>query len=201
MGQALLSVTSTLQQTQYDAQHDVLTGLANRALFRIVADQQLALCQRDDTDLTALFLDLDGFKAINDTHGHATGDLLLRAVSARIVAVVREADMVARFGGDEFAIVLLQTNVSQATAFGTRLIDALSQPYRLGEVSVRIAASIGIASYRDFAGSDSDTLLAQADKALYRAKALGKGRVCVASDISINPKTGAITLSILRSNG
>lgn len=201
MGQALLSVASTLQQTQYDAQHDVLTGLANRALFRIVADQQLAICQRDDTGLAVLFLDLDGFKAINDTYGHATGDLLLRAVSGRIVAIVRESDIVARFGGDEFAIALMQTSVSQATAFGTRLIDALSQPYRLGEVSVRISASIGIAGYDDFAGSDTDNLLAQADKALYRAKALGKGRVCVARGTPISPKTEDINHSILHSGG
>ncbi len=180
MGHALLEAAMILQQAQYDAQHDSLTGLANRTMFNLVLGQQLQLCQRNKTRLAVLFIDLDGFKAVNDTHGHPAGDQLLRAMSVRIRETVRDSDIVARLGGDEFAIALLQSNLDNAQAFAGKLIDIISVPYQLADVVVTISASIGVAG-NSLAADNVDTLLKHADAALYQAKALGKRRACVAS--------------------
>lgn len=178
--QALLDAATTLHQAQYEAHHDVLTGLANRALFHIVVNQQLALCSRNATELAVLYLDLDGFKTVNDTHGHAMGDRLLFAVSVRLKGATRESDIVARLGGDEFAIVLVHSDLENAKTFAGRLIEIVSAPYQLGEIEVTISASIGIAGY-PVSAIDGDTLLKEADHAMYQAKALGKRRVCTAT--------------------
>lgn len=171
--QALLDGATTLHQAQYDAHHDVLTGLANRALFHIVVNQQLALCQRNKTKLAILYIDLDGFKIINDTHGHETGDQLLCAVSVRLKEAIRKSDIVARLGGDEFAIALIHSDLENATDFADRLIEILSNPYQLSEIEAAISASIGVAGY-PISATDGDTLLKKADHAMYKAKASGK---------------------------
>ncbi len=174
--QALLDAATTLHQAKYDAQHDALTGLANRALFHIVITQQLALCQRNSAELAILYIDLDGFKTVNDTHGHALGDQLLRDVSVRLKRAIRKSDIAARLGGDEFVIALIHSSLENANAFAGKLIEIISEPYRLGVIEAHISASIGIAGYPRSA-TDVDILLKNADHAMYMAKSLGKGRV------------------------
>lgn len=178
--QALLDGATTLHLAQYEAHHDVLTGLANRALFHIVINKQLALCHRNKTELAILYIDLDGFKTVNDTHGHATGDQLLCAVSSRLKGAIRKSDIVARLGGDEFAIALIHSNLENATAFADKLIEIVSSPYQLGEIEATISASIGVAGY-PISATDGDTLLQKADHAMYKAKTFGKRCVSTAT--------------------
>lgn len=177
--QALLDAAASLEQAQYASHHDALTGLPNRVLFRLVVDKQLALCQRDGTKLAILYIDLDGFKFVNDTHGHAAGDELLRAVSTRIKGAIRDSDVATRLGGDEFAVALIHTDLEHAATFAERLIEIISAPYRLGEIGARISASVGVAGY-PVSATDVDTLLKNADHAMYKAKGMGKRRACTA---------------------
>ena len=179
LGEALLEAATALAQSDYRAHHDGLTGLANRALFETVVNQQLALCRRNQTKLAILYIDLDGFKAVNDQHGHDAGDQLLCEVARRISSAIRGSDIAARLGGDEFAVALIDAEFASAQAFGVHLIETLSRPYLLGDAQALIAASIGIAGYPESA-TDVETLLIRADRAMYRAKELGKGRLVVA---------------------
>ena len=114
VGQALMAASNLLLKAQRGAHYDVLTGLANRALFHEILNQQLAICARAGSELSVLYIDLDGFKQINDLHGHATGDDLLRAVATRIKGGIRGADVAARFGGDEFVVLLVQSGAESA---------------------------------------------------------------------------------------
>jgi diguanylate cyclase (GGDEF)-like protein len=162
-------------QLSYQAFHDPLTGLANRRRFVEQAEAALAGRQRTGT-IAALFLDLDDFKTVNDSLGHAAGDEMLRVVAARIGAGLRTTDLAARLGGDEFGILLFDVhNVGVATAAAQRLLDALQAPVTIADSMVEVGASIGVAI-------DSpemirvDDLLGDADVAMYQAKALGKGR-------------------------
>jgi diguanylate cyclase (GGDEF)-like protein len=181
VGMALARASEMLLEAQYKANHDVLTGLANRALLKEILDQRLALCQRNSTCLSVLYVDLDGFKKINDEHGHATGDKLLKAVSQRFKSEIRKSDITARLGGDEFAIVLSDTPVTEAAHVAAKLIDSLSVPYQIGNLTVEISASIGVAGF-PHSGATSKALLHRADDAMYEAKATGKGRVTVVTD-------------------
>ena len=162
------------EQMRWEALHDPLTGLANRALCR----ERLihALARRDHGAACVLFIDLDGFKAVNDVYGHAAGDKLLIGLSRRLVSTVRPADTVARLGGDEFVVVCEDIDERTAYALGVRLGEAISEPLEIDGVEHRLTASIGIAL--GAAGRrDPDALLAEADAAAYRAKAEGRGRV------------------------
>lgn len=179
MAEALREAATTLHQAQCEAHHDVLTGLPNRTLFRAFINRQLALCRRDKTDLSLLYIDLDGFKQVNDVHGHTTGDHLLRAVSSRIMNAIRDSDIAARLGGDEFSIALLHANIEYAQCFAHRFIEIISMPYQIGGVEAEISASVGIAGF-SAVSADIDTLLTCADCAMYKAKVAGKRRVCVA---------------------
>ena len=179
VSKALVDASNVLRQSNYDAHHDTLTGLPNRTMFQIVVTQQLALCERSNSELAMLYIDLDGFKAVNDAHGHAAGDQLLRAVAKRIGASMRSSDIAARFGGDEFALALIHSGLENAAQFSARLIDILSMPYKIGAVDVTISASIGVAAY-PLSALKFDALTDQADQAMYTAKALGKNRYCVA---------------------
>ena len=158
------------------AHYDALTGLANRALLHERLSEAIARARHMGGNLAVLCLDLDGFKAVNDLHGHSAGDALLREVAARLKGGVREADTVARLGGDEF--VVLQTDYGQPDAVRTlaeRLVATLAEPYSLGagQVQGAVTTSIGIAMFPSD-GSDPETLLRNADTALYRAKWAGK---------------------------
>ncbi|MCX9191822.1 phosphodiesterase [Carbonactinospora thermoautotrophica] len=164
------------EQLTYFAFHDTLTGLPNRALFADRVTHALEQRGIDKRPIAVLFLDLDGFKAVNDSVGHAAGDELLIQAARRLRSVIRAGDTAARFGGDEFA-VLLESDATPKVArdVAERLLAALSEPYRVGGVEVVVAASIGIAFSAP--GTSTEELMRNADLAMYRAKANGKGRV------------------------
>ncbi len=161
------------------AHHDALTGLGNRLLFHKQLGDALAHSRRRGRDLAVLFIDLDGFKTINDTLGHATGDSLLKHVAARLKNDLREGDKIGRLGGDEFAIIQFgNEQPKEATALATRLIELIGAPFSIDKQSLVIGASIGIAVAKgDY--QDPTQLLRAADLAMYRAKADGRGRFLV----------------------
>jgi diguanylate cyclase (GGDEF)-like protein/PAS domain S-box-containing protein len=159
------------------AYHDALTGLSNRFSLQGQLEQALAMARREQRPLAVVFLDLDRFKAINDTLGHDAGDQLLVEVAHRLRANVRDSDIVARLGGDEFVVVLAE--VDDATAAGRvadKILHALAQPYRIGEMELRSTASLGLAFHPDD-GEDGETLMKNADTAMYHAKSLGRNNV------------------------
>jgi diguanylate cyclase (GGDEF)-like protein/PAS domain S-box-containing protein len=160
------------EQLTHQAFHDPLTGLANRALFRDRVSHALALAERRGSPVTVLFLDLDDFKTVNDSLGHAEGDRLLMAAAERFLACARSADTVARLGGDEFAILI--EGADGREGLSDRLAAAMSHPFSLSGNQVRVTASIGVASAS--ADDRADDLLRNADMAMYAAKRRGKGR-------------------------
>ena len=165
-------------QIRFLAQHDVLTGLPNRAQFHDLIVWHLTQSQRAGDPIAVLCVDLDRFKAVNDTFGHQAGDRLLQLVAERLLANIRTHDAAARIGGDEFIVLL--TDVARRdtiTHVAQRLIEHLSEPFDLGGYEARIGASIGIAvAPQD--GTAAEVLIKNADIALYRAKADGRGDYC-----------------------
>jgi diguanylate cyclase (GGDEF)-like protein/PAS domain S-box-containing protein len=162
----------------YLASYDSLTGLANRTRFHDAATQACARATAMARPCALLYLDLDGFKFVNDTFGHACGDVLLARVAQRLTGTVPPETLVSRLGGDEFAILLACEDIADAVLLGERLIETLSAPYTLDGVQVEIGVSVGLAR----APHDAQTpegLLGKADLALYRAKATGRGKVSV----------------------
>jgi diguanylate cyclase (GGDEF)-like protein len=165
------------QALRHLAQHDGLTGLPNRALFEDRLRQAMAHARRDDACIALLFVDLDGFKAVNDTCGHHTGDLLLTAVAQRIVGCVRDSDTAGRIGGDEFVILLSAIELERdALAVADKVRAALAMPFNLEAASPQISASIGVALFPQH-GNSEHALALSADAAMYRAKAAGGNRV------------------------
>jgi diguanylate cyclase (GGDEF)-like protein len=158
------------------AHHDALTGLANRVFFGEQLQEAITRARRSGENLAVLFLDLDGFKHVNDTLGHAAGDKLLKCVAERLQNTVRETDKVARFGGDEFAILQVAADLpGGAATLAGRLIDAVKVPCQIDEHQVVVSTSVGIAILRtEGLPFDADHVLKAADLALYRAK--GDGR-------------------------
>lgn len=156
------------------ALHDALTGLANRRLLADRMSMALAHARRHTSALAVVYLDLDGFKRLNDARGHGVGDALLRQVAQRLVALVREEDTVARAGGDEFILLLWHISGPEyATAVALKVIAALAVPFIVEGHSVSISASAGVSIYPDH-GEDAETLTKSADRALYEAKRAGK---------------------------
>ncbi|HVW81400.1 MAG TPA: EAL domain-containing protein [Mycobacteriales bacterium] len=155
------------------ASHDALTGLANRSLFAERA--QHALERRTLTELVICFFDLDDFKDVNDSFGHAAGDELLRMIGKRLRDCVRPVDTVARFGGDEFAVLLEDTQLTEALDVVDRLYAAVGYPLRIGDEEVLVHLSVGMTA-RGGRDVSSEELLAEADAAMYAAKARGKNR-------------------------
>ena len=188
-------VSEGRQRLAHQAFHDALTGLANRALFRDRLDHALALHRRDGGGLAILFLDLDDFKAVNDRHGHATGDKLLRAAADRLTGGVREGDTVARLGGDEFAVLLEGAGDAAETA--QRLLEALRVPYDLDGRTVIVGASVGLVDAAD-QGDDTtaDWLVRRADAAMYAGKRNGKNTL-VRYHLDLADENGASDLSQL----
>ena len=169
------------------AYHDPLTDLPNRALFAERLGKALARADRQQRGLAVLYLDLDGFKAINDRHGHGAGDDLLIAVARRLGDSLRSADTLARRGGDEFTVLLEDLGEpDEAERVATHLIAAVSRPHLIGEENITVGASIGMAYRPPHADPliDAEALLASADAALYAAKRAGKGRYVVADRTS-----------------
>ena len=184
VGASLMKASEMLRQAQHKANHDVLTGLANRALFNEIVIQQLTLCKRNNSVLSVLYIDLDGFKAVNDSHGHETGDQLLQEVAGRLKAGSRHSDLVARLGGDEFAIIMVGTSMKDAATVAEKLVESLSADYVFNAMTLHISASIGVATYPD-SGLTSEALLHHADQAMYQAKSLGRRRVAMATSTQV----------------
>ena len=162
------------EQTRHLAEHDFLTDLPNRVLFLDRLQQALATARRHLTKVAVMFLDLDRFKAINDTHGHQAGDTVLKEMAARLAHCVRGVDTVSRQGGDEFVVILADIGgADQAAHVAGSVMLAVSQPMKLGEHEVSLSASIGIAIFPGD-GDDVDTLLRHADVAMYHAKQNGR---------------------------
>jgi diguanylate cyclase (GGDEF)-like protein len=171
-----------LDQVRHQAFHDALTGLPNRALILDRAEQALARARRLSLPAAAMFIDLDGFKEINDTFGHAAGDELLREVTGRLTSVLRSTDTVGRLGGDEFVVLIDGASMTEgAVPVASRLLEVLREPFDIAERGagmLSVTASIGIAIG---VHTSADELLREADIALYRAKGAGKNRYCVFS--------------------
>lgn len=172
-------VTEAQQLTEqliHAADHDVLTGLPNRNLLKDRTRQAIARARRQHGSFALLFVDLDEFKAVNDTMGHASGDALLVDVAKRLSDCVRAEDTVARFGGDEFVVLLDNlTHQSQVEAIANKILRTLREPFQLSATSATVGASIGCSLYpRD--GLDAESLLCHADTAMYRAKRMGRNQ-------------------------
>ena len=172
----ILQLKNAREKARHLATHDQLTGLANRTLFHDRLDQALASASRSRQRLAVLFVDLDGFKTINDSLGHAVGDGLLRSISRRIAACLRETDTAARLGGDEFAILLTNlSNELDAATVARKLLVELSEPIPFRSQLTATRCSIGIATFpRD--SREPEELVKKADTAMYHAKEAGGGR-------------------------
>jgi len=159
------------------ALHDNLTRLPNRVLLSDRLEQAIHRAQRNHSEFAVLFLDLDGFKAINDMHGHHVGDLLLKEVSHRLLVSKREGDTAARLGGDEFVVLLEPSTPGISAAFAQRLIDTIEQPYEASNNFLQISTSVGIAIYPQD-GQTEHELMINADAAMYHAKKQGRNGYC-----------------------
>ncbi|MBB5694175.1 putative bifunctional diguanylate cyclase/phosphodiesterase [Muricoccus pecuniae] len=169
-------LNQALARASYLAAHDLLTGLPNRRLFGDRLKHALAASRREGTSLAVLCLDLDRFKEVNDTLGHAAGDQLLKVVAARMTAVLRESDTLARLGGDEFAVVQPKASQPEASdALARRLISVLEEPIDLDGHVVTVGVSIGIAMAETDGQASAVQLMRDADLALYQAKENGRG--------------------------
>ena len=158
------------QAVRFMAQHDTLTGLANRSMLMEQLERHLALAKRHGRGLALLYLDLDGFKPVNDRFGHNVGDRVLQIVAERFRDVIRDGDLLCRQGGDEFVVLVPEAgNTEELEAMAWKLVEASRTPYTDVDPSISISASVGIARYPEH-GSSSEQLLAAADNAMYAAK-------------------------------
>ena len=172
------------------ALHDPLTGLPNRRLLEDRIAKTVQHAHRNVRKAAIMYLDLDGFKQINDTYGHAYGDEVLKQVGERLVASSREEDTVARIGGDEFMIVLAEiSGLADVRGPAAKLVHLVSEPYFINDLTLNISTSIGISIYPDDAET-VEALISMADEALYEAKRAGKNRFCATSPLhETSPKT------------
>jgi diguanylate cyclase (GGDEF)-like protein len=166
------------KQQQELALHDPLTGLPNRRLLEDRIGTTLQHAARNHGKAAVMYLDLDGFKNINDTYGHAYGDEILKMVAGRLVGSSRKEDTVARVGGDEFIILLGSvSSLHDAQEPASKLVEIVSEPYFINDLTLKLSTSIGIALFPDDA-DNVEALIKAADSALYEAKRSGKNRVC-----------------------
>jgi diguanylate cyclase (GGDEF)-like protein len=172
------------QRFRYLAQHDALTGVFVRTVLLERLEEEIGKAAQNRTPLALFMIDVDGFKQLNDTMGHATGDEILVALSRRIQGSVRETDTVARMGGDEFIALLPGVHGTQeAERIASQVLGAISVPFNARETDVSVSVSIGVTVYPG-GGKDSTSLLHSADVALYRAKAMGRNRHQLYSDVA-----------------
>lgn len=165
------------ERAHHLAQHDTLTGLPNRALFADRLTHALSLAQRDSQHLALMFIDLDRFKPVNDSFGHAVGDQLLQVVAVRLREAVRASDTVGRIGGDEFVVLLPEIDATRDVQMvASKILESMARPFTLAGHELSISASIGIALYPEH-GVDEESLNKAADQAMYRAK--DSGRNCI----------------------
>jgi len=181
---ALAAANQLLQESEARmtnlAQHDPLTGLANRNLLFDRLEHAMQRARREQSKVAVLLIDLDGFKAVNDTFGHNVGDRLLCEISHRLLANVRTSDTVARFGGDEFVVICESMDLDNVTHVAEKILSALAFPIALAGTEIRSGGSIGIATWPEH-GTDVTELLHAADLAMYSAKHQGRGRIVVAT--------------------
>jgi diguanylate cyclase (GGDEF)-like protein len=172
------------KRARHQALHDSLTTLPNRLLFSQRLDRALSHAGAQRQRLAVLFLDLDGFKSINDLHGHFVGDEILSIVAARLDTAVRADDVVSRFGGDEFACLMANVaEQAQLSALADKLFDAVAAPIQLGKLSLSVRPSIGMAMYPTD-GATTALLLQRADQAMYQAKrAQSRHALCQSSPL------------------
>lgn len=169
------------------ARMDALTGLANRLSLTEDLDKSISMARRSGTRVGLIFIDLDGFKPINDTYGHQSGDLVLTVIASRIKSELRDFDLAARVGGDEFVVLIKGIDsADSAQGVARRILARIREPYRLGHRMVKAGASLGVALYPDHA-QDGASLLAAADKAMYHVKHRGKNAVGIAETTSFQP--------------
>ncbi len=167
-------VTLTQRRLERMAHYDKLTQLPNRAYFYIALEQEIKRASRSQKNLTLMFIDLDGFKPINDSYGHNAGDEVLIETAIRLQASIRNVDIAARIGGDEFIVLLVDVKYEKdSQAVAQKLIDKLNEEFRIGKHSLHIGASVGIATFPKDA-DNLDELVSRADEAMYRAKENGK---------------------------
>jgi diguanylate cyclase (GGDEF)-like protein/PAS domain S-box-containing protein len=163
-------------QLEYIAHYDILTKIPNRSLLSDRIEQAMASSQRHQRSLAVAFLDLDGFKAINDTHGHSAGDQLLAVLAKRMRLALRDGDSIARIGGDEFVAVMVDLeSQAQCQPVLERLLEVVADPVVVGDVGLKVSASIGVTVYPSDS-ADADQLIRHADQAMYVAKQTGKNR-------------------------
>lgn len=167
------------KRIEHLAHFDMVTGLPNRALLADRLAQETARARRDDLGFAVLMFDLDGFKAVNDTWGHAAGDRVLALVGERVRKCVRASDTVGRLGGDEFLAILPGTSLEGAIGVADKLRETLREPYALDGAAAHVGSSVGVSLFPDH-GNDPEELRRAADAALYRAKREGKNRTVVA---------------------
>ena len=161
-------------QIAHSAEHDFLTGLPNRMLLNDRVNQAITMAPRHSKKVAVLFLDLDGFKHINDSLGHPTGDKLLQSIAKRLVNCVRSADTVSRQGGDEFVVLLSEVERSEDTAItARRMLQTVAEAHSIDQHDLHVTTSIGVSVYPDD-GLDAETLIKNADTAMYQAKENGR---------------------------
>ncbi|MGQ3676370.1 PAS domain S-box protein [Xanthobacter sp. TB0139] len=174
-------------QLWHKANFDPLTSLPNRTLLLDRAEQALTQSQRLNVPVAILFVDLDRFKPVNDTYGHAVGDMLLKAVAERLIASVRAEDTVGRLGGDEFVVLLpMVTDRASSLLVAHKVQEALCKPFPLGDLTVSIGACVGVALAAPHDDITAAALLDTADRAMYKAKENGRGRVEISSETSVS---------------
>lgn len=181
LNRMLITTMRAERENSHRAHHDALTGLLNRAGLVDALETNLTKSRREGRPFALFFADLDEFKPINDTFGHAAGDQVLKGAAERLRKAVPDGAAIARMGGDEFVALVDGVTAEQALAMGQRIVGEIAVPYQVdGETRVGVGASVGIALSPDH-GSQVDELLAVADAALYEAKSSGKSRCCLAS--------------------
>ena len=176
----LRSEQRKLQQMAY---YDVLTNLPNRALLTDRLERSMALSRRSGKSLALVYLDLDGFKAVNDTHGHDIGDQLLIEVAKRIQLSLRETDTLARIGGDEFVLVLSDVSISSSKPLLERILSSVAEPFLINKLPLYVSASMGVVYY-PIIDDAADRLMRHADQAMYQAKRMGKNRYAIFTETS-----------------